>query len=127
MAKKLQNNSNLDITIINNKTFADLFSEIYQEHASTSHDIDNLIQAGFEQINDEDTNSQMVMQILPNMNQIINTKIKNQESMNKVLATIHRVVINSKEDIEQDKGFNDIKELIDKRMNNMNKSQIGIA
>jgi uncharacterized membrane protein len=127
MAKKLQNNSNLDIPIINNKTFADLFSEIYREHASTGNDINNLIKAGFDQINDEDSNAQMIMQMIPNMNQLVNTKIKNQESMNKVIATIHRVVISSKEDIEDDKGFSDIKDMIAKRMSVISNQQIGTA
>jgi uncharacterized membrane protein len=127
MAKKTQNNSNLDITIINNKTFADLFSEIYQEHASTGGEINNLIEIGIKELNDENTNAQMIMQLIPNMNQLMNTKIKNQESMNKLVATIHRVVMNSKEEIEQDKDFGDIKDMIEKRMSNMNNNQIGIA
>jgi hypothetical protein len=125
MAKKVSTDGLKNIAL-NDKTFEELFTESYVEHGSTNNDLATLITLGIECMQEEGNNSQLIMQIMPNVKSILDSKIKNQESMTKLIGMIHKVATNDKTEEEGESDVSSIKKMIEAKYKNVGQ-QIGQA
>jgi hypothetical protein len=107
MAKKQENL--LKQIAFGDITFEKLFQEIYLEHDSTNNSLDELLEHGVNCINPDVP--QITMQLLPNLNSLLVSKIKNQESKTKLISSIHKIVTNNSLD-EESSDVTDLKKMI---------------